>query len=267
MADFNSQKSDFNLLIKPAILVISGLDPTNGAGMGEDISVILEKNCRPLSLPSVLTLQNSFEFNGVVPVPIKYIVDSIELLKKEFEFSAVKIGLLPNDEGWLADFSQILKNFKIPTVIDPVFKATSDKSGDFSISKSYMNLLESGDIFLTPNLRELRKIYESAFNLTKSAEEMAKELSLRLNCSIIVTFECEKPLVMVSQKGENFKIPIKIFAPERSIHGTGCAFSSALASDLALGKDICKAVESSADFVYKKAIKSMRYNSKGKFYL
>ena len=67
------------MLKPPAILIISGVDPTNGAGLGRDISTVRENDGFPISVPSVLTIQNSMDFSGAIPVLFDYVSDSIDV--------------------------------------------------------------------------------------------------------------------------------------------------------------------------------------------
>lgn len=256
------------MLNPPAILVISGIDPANGAGMGRDIATIREIGGHPLSIPSVLTVQNSMKFYLSQPVSIEYVTESINILEYEFQFSAIKTGLLPLENDWISSLSRIFDKFTIPVVIDPVFKATSDgRSENVEIPDSYIPFISGAGKFITPNLKELELIHIKMFKQIDFPYIMAENISKRTGCSIITTFEGKEPFITVTEKEKHSKINIELFETERSIHGTGCTFSSALAVNLGKGLEIINAVKSAADYTLGKIRKSVIYNNSGQYYL
>jgi len=252
---------------KPATLVISGLDPTGGAGITRDIITIHENGCHPLSLISALTVQNSMEFVNIVPVDPAYIEESINVLRKEFSISALKVGLLPCETNWISHFSEILDTFNCPIVLDPVLKATSDKSTAKS-GIDYSTLIKGKNRIITPNLKELEKIFQSCFTKTGTApqEEMAKKIAGKYGCSVVTTFEGKESRIHISSPELNESVKIEYIPTERPLHGTGCTFSSALTANIAIGKDLVQAVKNGADFITAKIRGRSLFNKNGQYF-
>ncbi|HQO92874.1 MAG TPA: bifunctional hydroxymethylpyrimidine kinase/phosphomethylpyrimidine kinase [bacterium] len=255
------------MLKPPAILIISGVDPTNGAGMGRDISTVRENDGFPISVPSVLTIQNSMDFSGVIPVSFDYVSDSIDVLQDEFQIYSIKTGLLPFENEWISKLTEKLQNFKVPIVIDPVFKATSSKVENLIVPDSYISFMAGDNKVITPNLKELKIIHRLLKNSEETVEIMSENISKELGCCVVTTFEAGESFIFVTGRGVTTKIPIELFEPQRNIHGTGCTFSSSLAVNLAKGIPLNESVGLSAQYTLEKVKKSVRYNKSGQYFL
>jgi len=249
-----------------AVLILSGVDPTNGAGLGRDILTVKETGCYPLSVPTVLTVQNSMKFHSSKPVNIEYIRHSIDLLKDEFSIKTIKTGLVPTDEKWLKEFSQILSDFSCPIIVDTVIKATTDNSG-INIPKSYLNLIRGNNRILTPNLRELRNLHQFVFNTEDSSKNMAKNISKEFGCRILTTFEGTKDSIAITDGNSTETIKIELIDIHKSYHGTGCTFSSALASFIASGYTLSESIKKAATYTSQKIASALKFKDKGQYFL
>lgn len=252
---------------RPVVLIISGIDPANGAGMGRDIITVKECGCHPVSIPSVLTIQNSMSFERSSTVDTAYIRDSLGSLEKEFVFSSVKIGLIPFDEKWTGALASFIERYSVPIVIDPVSKATADKSAFNSFVNNYRRLITGRNKILTPNLRELEIIHKSIYGNSGSQLEMASRIAKELLCTVITTFEGSQPVVNITTSCSSTDIPLIIHRPETRYHGTGCAFSSAIASELAKGENMETAVKTATQYLLEKVKVSSRFHPDGQNYL
>jgi len=250
----------------PSVLILSGIDPTNGAGLGRDILSVRENNCYPLSVPTALTVQNSMEFQSLKAVDIEHIRKSVDLIKNEFSIKTVKTGLVPTDKKWLEGFSQILLTFSVPIVIDTVIKATSDSNSSIDIPKQYLDLITGKNRIITPNLRELTNIYTLAFGSKNSPKIMAGNISKKFGCTVLTTFEGEKSSIFITDNNSTEEIEITLINSHNSYHGTGCTFSSALASFLALEYSLSESVKKAADYTGRKIDNSIKFKEQGQYY-
>jgi hydroxymethylpyrimidine/phosphomethylpyrimidine kinase len=205
-------------------------------------------------------------FDSSTTVDTAYIIKAVNLLQKEFNIKTVKTGLLPTDSIWLEEFSKLLDDFSVPVIIDPVIKATSD-SKDLEIPETYLKLITGKNRVITPNLKELKNIHLLAFGHEDKTEKMALNISEKFGCTVLTTFEGEKNAILLAEKGSTEEIAIEIFNSDNSYHGTGCAFSSALASYLGQGLTLNEAVSRSSVYIYEKVRKSIWFNSKGQHFL
>jgi len=252
---------------KPVVLILSGVDPTNGAGLGRDILTVRETGCYPLSVPTVLTVQNSMEFHSSKAVDIEYIRHSIDLLKDEFSIKAIKTGLVPTDEKWLEEFSQILSDFSSAIIVDTVIKATSDNNSSVNISKQYLNLITGKNRIITPNLKELKNLHLFAFQAEDSPKNMAKNISKKFGCLILTTFEGTKDSISITDGNSTESIKIELINTHESYHGTGCTFSSALASFIASDYTLSESVKKAATYTSQRITSALKFNDKGQYLL
>jgi len=58
---------------KPQVLVLSGLDPSGGAGIQADIQAITALGCHPLPVLTCLTVQDTHNVYGAEPVDAELI--------------------------------------------------------------------------------------------------------------------------------------------------------------------------------------------------
>ena len=62
---------------RPSVLVISGLDPSGGAGLVADVRVCEQHDCRPLAVATALTEQSTVEVKAANPVAAEIVGDQL----------------------------------------------------------------------------------------------------------------------------------------------------------------------------------------------
>ena len=80
----------------PNVLVISGNDPSGGAGMAADIQAITALSAHPAPVITTLTVQDTQNASAVVPIEPDLIVDQATAVLEDMPIEAIKIGLLGN---------------------------------------------------------------------------------------------------------------------------------------------------------------------------
>ena len=227
-----------------AILLLAGLDPTGGAGLLADAATARARGCRPLGVPSMLTVQNSIRFESAEPVAPAHIERAVAALAAEFSFDTAKVGLVPAaDATWLKAVGAVLRRRCRRIVADPVLRPAAAAKGT-APGAAYLSLL-SGAV-VTPNLRELALLAAAAGVKESDIAAIARSLARRLDAAIVVTFEGTESRVLVAEKDRSTDVPITLLPTERPVHGTGCRFSTAVACSLALGKPLPDAVADAA---------------------
>ena len=233
---------------KKILLVIGGHDPTSGAGISADIETSVYFNYHVVSILTCITIQNTDRVRKIYRIPKNYIIDSFKEIIKEFKIDVIKIGLLPN----IQCSKEVLKilndqNVKnIPIIIDPIINSGSgkklvrDNNLQFLIKKVY----PLGKL-LTPNKNEYNKI----------KKYIAKD---NVNNILITNFKTNKKLITLKLIKGNSKVEknfiIKKF--NKVYHGTGCTFSTALACNIGLEKDINRSIEIALKYMKKTIITS-----------
>ena len=221
---------------RPTILTISGLDPSNGAGLTADLQTINKLKGYAVSVCSANTVQTDEVFQACHWTDFAVMQAQIELLFARFSFDVVKIGIVENWEvlGKLVDVLLQLQP-KLKIIVDPVLKA----SAGFAFHGSDTAALEAilGKLYLiTPNTEELTLIAEGG-----NTEEVLARLVK--NTNVLLTgghSNIKGQDVLYAKSGGRYTINPKIKACTEK-HGSGCILSSAIAAYTASGYPLLKA--------------------------
>ncbi len=245
------------------VLILSGHDPSSGAGIIADVLTAREIGIYPLSVPTVLTLQNSLQFSGMTPVDPEHILRCIDLICEEFSPSTVKIGLIPlEDPTWLKKLSNRLNGFS-HIVFDPVLKASTAENYQ-NPAEPFLDFISGKDMVITPNRRELSLIHRHLFgDEIGDTVSMARKIAEATGTTLIVKHEGTAPFVNIVSGKRQKEIPLRIIHLGREVHGTGCRFSSSVASHLAVGHDLEIAVEKSLRHMEKKLQSNVLFHPEG----
>lgn len=229
----------------PVILSIAGFDPTSGAGTTADIKTIAAHGCYGVACITALTVQSTTGVRRVEPVPGKLVRDTLRELLADMPIAAVRIGMLASDEV-VAAVVDFLQAAKIPhVVLDPILRSSSgspllDKAGIERLQKQLLPLVS----VITPNIDEAGALAGmKVTNLEEMHAAAAKLHKLGARQVIVTGGHLEKAVDLVSVAAANGTPPAQTeFGSDRvrstSTHGTGCAFATALAVNLALGKQL-----------------------------
>jgi hydroxymethylpyrimidine/phosphomethylpyrimidine kinase len=248
---------------QPVVLSIAGYDPSSGAGVTADIKTLAAHGCYGISCITALTVQSTTGVAQVQPVSGKLASDTLEVLVQDFSISAIRIGMLGSAEVVEAVAGALKKSTFQNIVLDPIFRSSSgatllEKKGVEVLRQQLLPLCS----VITPNADEavtLTGLPVGNLAEMKAAASKLHELGAR---NVVVTggdmsgTPGEKAIDLLSiQTGTGCEQTD--FSSERvkskSTHGTGCAFATALAANLALGKHLSDAVVLAKAFV-KKAI-------------
>lgn len=237
----------------PVVLTIAGFDPSSGAGVTADIKTIAAHQCYGISCITALTVQSTTGVRRIQPVDAEIIRESLEMLLEDVEIAAVHIGMLGN-EAVVHTVGEILKKRKLPNiVIDPIVRSSS---GTALLNSQGINALKE---ILFPMATVITPNVDEAVVLTKlpvSNEAEMKLAAVALHAlgakSVVITgghLSKATDLLSIQQGTIQQQVFDSEKIPSNSTHGTGCAFSTSLACNLALGKDLPEAVRLAKGYV------------------
>lgn len=240
----------------PVVLSIAGFDPSSGAGITADLQTILAHHCYPITCITALTVQTTQGVKHVEPVVTDIVRDTLRELAKDFRIAAVKVGMLGS-----GDVAAAVADFLRPTafdhvVLDPILKSSSgadliDERGQQIIRERLLPLAE----VITPNLAEAEALIGSPVRDAKQIHHAAGRLNALGARGVVITGgHRDEAIDLLSLQGR-----MEEFHGEkiqsRATHGTGCAFSTAIACELANGSSVRDAVIKAKQFV-RNAIKN-----------
>ncbi|HLX83870.1 MAG TPA: bifunctional hydroxymethylpyrimidine kinase/phosphomethylpyrimidine kinase [Terriglobales bacterium] len=232
----------------PVVLTIAGFDPSSGAGITADIKTIAAHDCYGISCITALTVQSTQGVRRVEAVDPKIVGATLEELVSDISVDAVHIGMLAN-ESIVAVVADFLARKPLPhVVLDPILRSSSgadllDPAGTKLLLGRLIPLVE----VVTPNLDEAGILVGTSAptNLDQMREAARKLHSLGAANVVITGGHLEKAIDLLSfttARGRETEIFKAERLPSNSTHGTGCAFSTALACHLALGRGLPEAV-------------------------
>ena len=245
----------------PVVLTIAGFDPSSGAGVTADIKTIAAHGCYGVACVTAMTVQSTAGVRRVEAIDPSLITETLQELASDMPIAAVHIGMLGTGKvvRAVADFlaqSTGKAGFpKLPNVVvDPILKSSSgadllDASG---IKLLVEKLIPLADV-LTPNVDEaalLTGLKVTDLDQMRSAANKLHEMGSR--ALIITGGHLDKAIDLLSFTSKR-GIEQEVFKAERqrsnSTHGTGCAFSTAMACHLALDRGLPEAALLSKTYV------------------
>src|SRR3979409_2677448 len=139
----------------PILLTISGFDPSCGAGTAADLKTFAAHGCYGVAAITSLTVQNTQGVETVHNTPSAELREQLEVLAKDCEIAAVKIGMLGN-RGNAVVVGEFLDAHKFAYVVhDPVMKSSSGAELLDAAGIKYLatELLKRSSV-ITPNVPE-----------------------------------------------------------------------------------------------------------------
>ena len=235
----------------PIVLTIAGFDPSSGAGVTADIKTIAANGCYGISAITAMTIQSTAGVRRAVPSDPQLLASTLDELLRDGKVSAVHIGMLGSGKVAcrVADFLEgaSLKN----VVLDPVLKSSSgaellDQEG-LEVLKG--RLLPLADV-LTPNVDEAEVLTGLEVRNPAQMEAAASHLHEMGAKAVVVTGgHLDQAIDVLSVKGEPVQTYPADLVDSPNTHGTGCAFSTATACQLALGQPLPVAVRLAKAYV------------------
>ncbi|NRF29662.1 bifunctional hydroxymethylpyrimidine kinase/phosphomethylpyrimidine kinase [Vibrio coralliilyticus] len=231
----------------PIVLTIAGSDSGGGAGIQADIKAISATGSYACSAITAITSQNTLGVSAIHPIPLEHIESQLDAVFTDLNVVAVKVGMLA-DARIIKVVADKIRQYKpAHLVVDPVMVATS---GDLLLEQSAISTLKEQLIpmadLITPNLPEGAALIDGAVPENEDQMgNMIEELrALGAKAVLLKGGHLEKDdnsndLLILAQTSE--LLSAKRF-PTKNTHGTGCTLSSAIASYLAQGNRLHKAV-------------------------
>ncbi|MBT8363798.1 MAG: bifunctional hydroxymethylpyrimidine kinase/phosphomethylpyrimidine kinase [Deltaproteobacteria bacterium] len=236
------------------VLTIAGSDSGGGAGIQADLKTISAIGCYGMSVITALTAQNTRGVTGIHAVPPSFAAEQMAAVFSDIGADAVKIGMLYSAE-LIEVVAEHLKKYGAGNIVlDPVMVAQSgDKLlQDDAIQAIKDHLMPLADV-LTPNIPEARVLLNRDINGLEDMRAAAKSLAANGSGCILVKgghLEENKSTDLLYIAAENRFLELEADRIEsRNNHGTGCTLSSAIASYMAKGNDIEKAVREAKTYI------------------
>lgn len=234
----------------PSVLVFSGSDPSGGAGMQADITAIAALGAHPLSVVTVLTVQDNERVFGVYPVAAELVRQQAQALVERIDIAAVKLGIVGNRANAEA-IAAIIRDLRtrrpdLPVVFDPVL---ANGHGD--------NLASEDPIAAIAPLFELATVITP--NRIEANRLCGAEASPEQQAAMLLERGCRHVLLKGGHGPEQHEVLNRWFNTNGQrnwswprlpgeFHGSGCTLAAALSALLARGFNMEQAIDAAQTY-------------------
>jgi hydroxymethylpyrimidine/phosphomethylpyrimidine kinase len=236
----------------PVVLTIAGSDSSAGAGIQADLKAISANGGYGASVITAITAQNTRGVTAAAEVDLGLIRAQADAVFSDLWVAAVKTGMLAS-VGVIETVGKVLRDYRPPYyVLDPVMIS---KTGFRLLAADAVGALR--DILLplatlvTPNVHEAEALTGIRVRTPAEAEAAGRRLVAAGAAAVLVKGghleERRATDVLVTPSG------VHVFPGEpidaRHTHGTGCTYSAAIATQLALGRSLEDAITHAKTYV------------------
>ena len=232
-------------------LTIAGSDCSGGAGIQADIKTMTANHVYAMSAVTALTAQNTVGVTNIMEVTPDFLKDQLDAVFTDIYPDAVKTGMVSSKELICVIADKLIEYKAHNIVVDPVMVATSGAKliSDDAIESLKQRLLPLATV-ITPNIPEAEVL--SGISITSEDEMIsaAKKIFEEFGCAVL----CKGGHKINDANDLLYRKGGYVWFKGRRIdnpntHGTGCTLSSAIASNLAKGKDLDEAVKCAKDYI------------------
>ena len=232
-------------------LTIAGSDSIGGAGIQADLKTFCCNGVYGMSVITAVTCQNTTGVSAIQNIDTEIVAKQIDAVFTDIVPDSVKIGMTSTKE-LIETIAERLSFYNAQNVVlDPVMVATS---GSRLLQEDAILTLEE-KLFplakvITPNIPEAEIISGMKISDKEDMEKAAKVINKKYGCCVLVkgghSINDANDLLFDGNKFVWFNGK-RIDNP--NTHGTGCTLSSAIASNLAKGKNLEDAVKSAKNYI------------------
>jgi hydroxymethylpyrimidine kinase/phosphomethylpyrimidine kinase len=219
----------------PVVLTIAGSDSGGGAGIQGDLKVFGALRAFGTSVLTAVTAQNTVDISDVFPLPANFVAAQLNAVLEDLPPRAVKTGMLASAEI-AAMVTAKARSGQLPNlVVDPVLRSTSGRR--LGVVAAIERLLPYTTV-ATPNLDEASALVGWRVDTPTDMAGAAAQLASNGPKHVVITGgdlpnQEESVDAVWTDAGVRFLRAPRVAT--RNTHGTGCAFSAAIAVRLAYG--------------------------------
>lgn len=228
------------------VMTIAGSDSSGGAGIQADLKTFEAFGVFGTSVITVLTAQNTTGVSDIAPMSPEFVRKQAEMVLEDFDVAAIKIGMLFSSDI-IQEVTNLIKTLKIPIVLDPVAisKAGSKLLDDTAVD-ALRRMFDYVDI-ITPNQYEAKLFFGDNPDFESISKNTKAGILVKKN--ILLENDKQKSVDFLYKNGQTREF-LSPFVQTNNLHGTGCSFSSAIASCLALGYNLEESISFAKEFIY-----------------
>jgi hydroxymethylpyrimidine kinase/phosphomethylpyrimidine kinase len=246
------------------VLTIAGSDSSCGAGIQADLKTINTLGAYGTCAVTAITVQNTLGVSSVFAIPASFVGQQIDAVLSDIGTDTVKTGMLVSKEVVEIVCDMVKKYNLKELVVDPVIKS---HKGERLLSPEGVDTFRSDLIplscLVTPNIPEAEVLTDRKINNLSDTKDAARAIHEQGAENVLIKGGHSmsqgdgsddvsgREVIDVFYDGESFQD----FSDERlntgNVHGTGCIYSAAIATELAKGNDMISSITIARKFVIK----------------
>jgi hydroxymethylpyrimidine/phosphomethylpyrimidine kinase len=237
----------------PIALTIAGSDSGGGAGIQADLKTFAALGVHGTSAITCITAQNPKRVLGIQACRPELVRQQMQAVFAELPPAAVKTGMLYSAQIVRAIIDCFQLRPRPPLIVDPVMISTS---GACLLKPNAIKIIQAELLplatLVTPNLDEAALLIGKKLSSVEDLRHAAREIHQRFRCAALVKGGHLRGLseaVDIFYDGKNELLLSAPFVKGVHTHGTGCTYSAAITSYLALGFDLPASVVQAKSFI------------------
>jgi len=253
-----SNHTNHNNPAPPILLSIAGFDPSAGAGVAADLKTFAAHNCYGVAAVTAITVQSTQGVKSVHVTPAATLRAQLDALAEDVAIAGVKIGMLGSKAN-VAAVAEFFDQHKFPhVVLDPVAKSSTgniellDAAGIKFLSAE---LIKRATV-VTPNIAEAELLTGMEIKDVAAMEAAARKMVEQGARAVIIKGGHLEKAVDVLFDGTEMLTLGGDHVKTGNSHGSGCTFASAIAAQLACGRQLSDAALLAKAYVIKAMEKS-----------
>jgi len=235
----------------PVALTIAGSDSGGGAGIQADLKTFAALGVHGTSAITAITAQNTVDVSEILELPTQLIRAQIDAVVSDLDVRAAKTGMLSSAEIIEAVADAISDHGITQLVVDPVMVAKGGAKllRDDAVDALRRKLLPLAAI-ITPNLPEAEVLLNRSITTLDERRAAARDLrELGPRAVIVKGGHAGGDATDVYFDGQEMTELTSRRIDTANTHGSGCAFSAAIAAGLARGLEPLAAAREAKAFI------------------
>ncbi len=244
------------------VLTIAGSDSCCGAGVQADLKVINALGAYGTCVITAITAQNTLGVSSVFNVPAAFVGQQIDAVVSDVGADSLKTGMLVNEEV-VEVVCDLFRRYNLKNmVVDPVI--TSHK-GERLLSgegvKKLISDLMPLSCLITPNIPEAEILTNCKIKNLSDIKDAASALFNQGAPNVLIKgghdlnhgngndYDINREIIDLFYDGKEFQCFREKRVNTGNVHGTGCMYSAAIATEMAKENDLITSITTAKVFI------------------
>ena len=246
------------------VLTIAGSDSCCGAGVQADLKVINALGAYGTCAITAITAQNSLGVSSVFNVPASVVGQQIDAVVSDIGTDSLKTGMLVSEEIVEVVCDLLRKHNLKNLVVDPVITSHTGKRllSDEGVRKIITDLIPLSCL-VTPNIPEAEILTGRKIKNLSDAKDAASALIDQGSANVVIKGghalnhgdgnddDTNEEIIDLFYDGKEFQYFREKRVNSDNVHGTGCMYSAAIATELAKENDMIRSITTAKKFITK----------------